>query len=434
MHRLITLFVAALCLLPAAGGADGLPSYYDSYLGSKNAEIRSAAEKSLDGFLFWTDSHSSHNAGRTGKVIRRVLEGVSSPKVIFGGDAITNFGDIDSCWKKQQLMEDDVRAVARFYRARGNHDLTGKTFAEKRPYTFSQEVTGRMFRESTTSEGVVRNPADPGACYCYFDEPSARLRYLIFDTTDEVRSEDVFGLKTGIGKKQLAWMAEEAVLGAPEGYSLVAVSHIADLKALGDLLGAVNAHTAYSRWDFSKRPDLRVLFSIGGHSHFDFNRFTGGVPTITCASDAAYKDYAMDPFFEGDIPSRKGSVRECCVSYISIARDLSRVSLIRVGAGVDASFVLKPVTVRPGRKVKLRSSLKDVARWDIYDSKASSFAKYKKLGIPSPNGLKGRMGLVREMAAIDASGRVRGLSEGEAVAVAISSSGEREFFFIRVAE
>lgn len=311
-----------------------VPEYYVSYLKEKAKEIKQLQKNEMDGFYFITDMHFPTNYGNSPALIEALAKMTEKRLIVFGGDVITYINEIDEAMAMQISALEQMRGISPILWARGNHDIvnyTGKkewiTVDRKAfPAWESSKLLGH-FRPAS----AVTNDADPYTAYFYYDNPGKNVRYIVFDTTDSVRDDQK---QDGLSDTQLKWIVEQAILGAPQGYGIVFVSHVPllgeDERAQAkNALEAFSAHSTFSldgkTYDFASRPDLNMICMICGHKHRDYSfNFAGGQPQINVVADCNY-DYLF---------KLKGTVEEQSFDYVSIAKD-GTVRTVRIGKGAE---------------------------------------------------------------------------------------------------
>ena len=417
-------FYSLLIALAAGILADAqeLPDYYNDYIAQRQKTVASARKDARDGFVFWTDTHIQANAMNAPALICKILKGDARAKVFWGGDCIPAFvPDIETWWGKQKELNDRISLEAKVFNIRGNHDFTRKS--ENKPgasgSTLSQAETSRLLSEAMT-EDVVRNDQDPGGCYYYYDEPQARIRYVVFATTDDIADENAaFGTLPRIRKQQMDWIEEIAVGKAPADYSFVFLMHIPVI---------LNDSPYYWRirsFIDSVARSGRLLAVMGGHHHHDFQIYRNGTWWILTTSDACYQDFKRSPFTKSGFKRSKGTINEQAFDYVTIDAKGKFIKATRIGVGADRQFALTPVEVPTGKGVRLKAGTGKGTTWNIYDSEGMKF-------IRGPH-FTGHWELSARNASISADGTVTGLRNGTAMAVAMAADSSRvEFFPIEV--
>ena len=426
MHRWIfqTLSIAifgAIRLVPMAPAeaCNALPPGYDEYLSAKKTEIASLLPAQADGFIFWTDTHfKADGESSSSEIISVLLDGIPRPKAIWGGDAITAYtNDIEKCWRAQRRefarLDKDIRLMP----VRGNHDLTARESKDvKAGYSLSPKATFKAF-DAVTTKGVVRNPKDKTGLYYYYDEAETRIRYIVVDMFDRFDGTDVFwGVKADVSEKQLAWIVDEAMGKAPEGWGLVLAMHSSvgfDISVRKSYVPLAEAIETLS----SRRPDLKVLLVLGGHRHHDMQIVRSGVWYVMTASDVPYQDYARSPFSPPGVQRKNGTTDEHVIDYVSISKDMDTVSIIRIGYGSNRTYHLTPIELSVGESIQMPSE--GIKTWVAYDSAGSKYSNRK-------------WNLSCDVAGITPDGRLFGLYAGDSTLAAIDTNGDLQFYYVKV--
>lgn len=399
-----------------------LPEYYSSHIATKKAEVSSLGSSQADGFVFWTDTHISANAGNSPLLIRELLTQTGDTKVFWGGDAVPAYtADPSAAWSTQVGMFDEITDTEGIYPVHGNHDLTCRESAESSAgSTLSKSEVSRRFRD-VTGDGAVYNTSDAASLYYYVDNPSAGIRYIVMDVYDQFQGSDVYwGVLPGVSQTQMDWVFGTAVMNAPENCKLVVLSHFApgfnpNVSVLSAALAALSAHEDYGTYSFSSRQDLKLILVLGGHQHHDMQLNRGGVWYVQTLSDACYPDFTRSPFAPS-VTRTFGTIYEQGLDYVSIASDLSTITMIRSGIGGNRLFNMQEIEIAEGQTVQLNSS--GASSWKAYDS-SSTYSG-------------GTWSLTTNVATVSSSGLVTGVSEGYAVVAARDASNNLELFKIKV--
>ena len=365
-----------------------------------------------DGFVFWTDTHLKSNGLNAPVLMNPILSASSHPKVFFGGDCMPSRAkDIETWYNLQKSLIDQINPEAKVFCLRGNHDFYYRDSDDRtKGRTLSREETSALLEEEMRG-GYVKNPDDRGGCYFYYDEPSARIRYVVFDTDDmSIGCDKPMQTFEGVGEQQLDWMVREAIGGAPEDYSFVFLMHVPVAFPYNP------KHSKLIQEVDKVARTGRLLAVFSGHIHHDFQIFRQGVFWISTASDAYYRDVNRTPYTVRDGSHRKGTPNEQAFDYVSIGKDI--ISCRRTGYGSDRIYHLRRSEVRAGRRLKLKSALGPDARWIIYDASTPQFVRGENYS--------GHWELSNEFATIsEEEGIVSAISRGEAVAVAIAADTSR---------
>ena len=414
---------------------DEVPSFFINVLDEKVKQINSERTSS-ESFIFITDTHVAANSLGSLQLIKYIIENTRISKVIWGGDAICAYGkdsDIEAQWKKQVLFDSLVSTVGQLYKLRGNHDFTIKeSSSSNKGVTYSQQKTAQLLFENHPDD-IVRNEADPGACYYCFDDKTHHVRFVAFDTTDSVKGENVaWGTVYGVHDVQLRWIADSAIATTPKGYGLIFLSHVPFTDTTGarhevlsnvrELVDAAALKTSGKsgsvNYDFTKLKDVNVLMCLSGHNHQDMQTFRNGVVHMVTASDAAYNDYKADPFVKDLSGRKKGTINELCFDCVTINKKKRVIKTYRIGIGGDRVFHTKPISCKIGKRKRLNTSFHGNVEWYSYNA--------------SGNKYDGKWTLFDDVVSVDSQGYVTCWKSGEAVVLAIDEKGNKEFYNIIV--
>lgn len=437
--RILILFLFLTCSVAFCGAtvymADSIPPYFVNVLSEKESSINSAKNK-VASFVFITDTHVQTNRMQAPQLIQHLLEHTRIKNVIWGGDAIGAYGtkaDIEIQWEKQAIFDSLINQSGNLYKIRGNHDFTIKeSSSSNKGFTYSQRKTAQMLLEGHPSN-IVLNSSDPEACYYYFDAPDDHLRYIVFDTTDSVREENVaWGTIYGVHDKQLQWIADSAIASTPKGYDIVFFSHVpftdstgsrhvvlSNVREIVDAASKKNAgRVGNVNYDFTKLRRTSVLMCLSGHNHSDMQTYRNGVIHMVTACDAAYNDYKDDPFARDLSGMTKETVNEQCFDCVSINRKKKLISVYRVGVGGNRFFHTESLLGKVGKKIRLKTFLKNPVEWYSYNA--------------SGNKYNGKWTLFNDVVNVDGAGILKCVKKGAAVVFAIDEEGNREFYNIEV--
>lgn len=415
-----------------ADNLDSIPTYFVQQVNEKVKLINDLGV-SDNSFIFFTDTHNRSNRMNSPKLIRYILNNTLINKAIWGGDAIYAYGkkeDIDSAWEKQKLFGDYILPVGKLYNLRGNHDFTIRTSnTNTTGYTYSQEETAKRIFEQVGND-VVRNVEDPDGCYYYFDDLTNKVRYIILDSTDSVKGENVsWGVVNGVGEKQLGWIIDEAISTIESGYGVIFISHIpitdttgAQFRAFSNVLQVVDALALKTKgsvgnlnYDFTSLTDVKVLMYVSGHYHHDMQTYRNGVLHVITASDAAYEDYKRDPFVKDFSGMKKGTANEQCFDCFCIDRENEQIVSYRIGIGGDRIFHTEARVLGVGDVIRLKNNMIAVVEWKSYNSSGNVYSNNK-------------WNLNNDIVSVDDNGNVVALKKGEAVVLALDKEGNKELF------
>lgn len=366
-------------------------------------------------FIFFTDTHFPDSEMDQPALFEPFCRNEGVTRVVWGGDAISRYASPDSAWAQQMAVEEQISQFASVYNVRGNHDFSRRLRpGETAGCTLSQEETAERMR-AIRPDDVVSNGEDPGACYYYFDDAKARVRFLVLDTNDKIADENApMGAAYQIGKIQREWICSQAIGTAPEGWSLIIFSHV----PMWWMSPSSQYPAPFNRIrEAAKERNLPILAWIAGHIHRDTQLAQDGQWEIT--SYCYTPTFPRVMMFDTDPSLREGDDKPC-FDVVTLGKGHRTLSFQRVGAGHSRIFHLETKEIRVGASCKLRPTLKKIDRWECLDA----FGKYLN---------QESWTYSCQSASFDEQTRkLTGLAPGEAMVVAISPEGVRESFLVRV--
>ena len=448
---------ARAVLAGAEEAAKPLPDYYNAHLDAVAAKVNALAERTADGFWFITDLHITANRRQSGKALAALTARVPSiRKTLCGGDLPEAFSQrfesskagVDYAIDYYRLFwVEPIEASGQLvYSAKGNHDFTIRYDAKTDDgFTYSETEARKVVMGSKGCRGAVTNPDDPTACYYYFDNAAAKVRYVVADTTDSVDPGKKFwAVVGGMRETQLKWLAEKAVSTLPDGWGAVVMHHLPLTGCVGyDEERALYAPfrtllEAYQNrgtctvcgktYDFAAAKG-RILMDITGHHHAERQTFQNGILHVTEPCDAGYRDYILGskPWC-GDLPDKaRGTVNEQTFDAVQLDPAHDRIHFTRVGGGQDRVIHLKPLVARIGEPLQVEAPLlKGPLTWGCYD--ADRIAR-----TPNPkNRYNPFITYFNETGTIDSQGRFTGKKPGEALVVAMDAKLDKEIFPVTI--
>ena len=327
---------------------------------NKTAEdtLRAAKPGTLR-FAFVTDTHLSDTGDDTRENLRAVDERVGYRFVLHGGDFLNGYNPPKL---SARLYGEEAAAYAAAIRAnklfpvQGNHDgYRDETYLRQ---NVPDARTDSWYHEITSfADGypeTVRHGDDP---FYYADFADVKVRLAVLcsqEYTFDPGTKD-YRYRFGLSGRQIAWFCGE-VLAAPEGWTLLVVSHVQPLSVylhelmdgglpenggleLSELLSALNRREricAFGReFDFTGST-ISVAAWIYGHVHGDCDRGYKALNMVTTASQTAYipQLWGMEI---GGFPSPRtvGEVSQDCWDSVVLDPASRTLSFFRFGAGED---------------------------------------------------------------------------------------------------
>jgi len=433
-----------------------LPEYWKLYIDAVAGKVRAIAEKTADGFWFITDLHITANRLRSGKVLTALASRTPLTKVLCGGDLPEAFAakfDTDKAGVDYAVnlyrslwVEPVESAGMKMYTAKGNHDFTIRHDAKTNAgFTLSGIDARNVIMGSKGCSEVVTNAADPEACYYYFDNATARIRYITVDTTDSITdSRSYWAVVSGMHDTQLLWLAEHAFSTIPAGWSVVVMHHIPFVKIVGNehdaklyspfrtLMEAYQHRKAWTHagrtFDFSAAQG-RILLDITGHYHAERQTYLNGILYVTEPCDAAYGDYIIGSApWCGDLPRKDaGTVNEQTFDAVQLDPANDLVYFTRVGGGQDRVIHARPLRMKEGETLRIDAkTLSGPLTWGCYDADRLKY---------SPNPKNRYVNLVsyyNDIATIAPDGVLTAKKPGEIMVLAMDAGIKKEIFPVTV--
>lgn len=405
-------------ILNQTGDYKELPAYYNEYLDGKASEIAELKKNESDAFFFWTDTHYPDNAGNTAAVLEYLQEKIGPTKLFFGGDVALNADRLDPGVSANSSSWMQMCQYGQFFPIRGNHDFMSSTaITVASPETMNNHEV-RRYLASFTSPEVVYNPDDALANYYYIDNRKAKIRYVVFDSTDSVKDERVI---YGMSDKQRKWIFDGIYAGLPKGWSVMFLSHVPFAKdhvTQPQLLEVGENILQLSR-------DRNVLLSVCGHRHSDVESGIGTVFQVITAADCLVDMAKIVTPYSVSLPKKeKGTVNEQTIDYVSISKDHTKVTIKRIGYGHDRIFNVKPIFCPVGENLTLKSGLNGPLKWFAYDAEGNSV-------IPSGDGWHRLFETSCIGLTVSSEGVVTSLSPVPGIVVATDQSGVKEYFMVK---
>jgi hypothetical protein len=388
------------------------------------------------GFWFITDLHVPSNHGESATLLARLIAETGLRTVVCGGDIHEAFGDRASLDASvARYREHWVSAVelagGEFFPARGNHDLATRLAPDSADgFTYPADDTRRILLDTAAVRS--RATVDPGSCAYFADFPSARFRLVVADTSDSVTTERPYwGVEDTMSARQVKWLEEKALAIPHDGWNVVVVSHIPfGGVAANDFDKASFAPFRAALEAFQARGRGRVALALSGHHHAELLSCVAGVWHVSEPCDAAYLDYINRsmPWCPGLPVKERGTWVGQTFDAVQIDPARGLAHFTRVGGGGDKTLHLRPVTLRAGEEMRLDATRLggSPASWGAYDaghasSRPNPARKYDFF-----------TDYFSSVAEISADGSLHATAPGEAVAIARSNGGEREYFPVTV--
>ena len=432
---------------------EGLPPYYGEHLAKVASRLSLLSKKCDDAFFFITDLHIPSNHCVSGRILAKLVAETDIKKVLCGGDLTEAFGGKASVDRtiaayREQWVAAVERAGGDFYPAKGNHDFTIKDSpTADSGFTYPGKVAHDILMDAAAVKAnAVTNRDDPEACYYYVDFPASRIRYIVADTTDSVRTDRTYwALEYGMGERQLNWLAEKALSTIPSGWVALAMHHIPVTGIVG---GEGGGGALFAPWrnmleayqnrgkttvggkvhDFTGAKG-RLLCSLTGHEHAERQTCQNGLWHITEPCDAAYSDYIVGavPWCKNLPKKDKGTVYEQTFDAIHVDKANNALHFTRIGGGGNRTYHLNVLRAKVGEPLPLRQAkwMGDV-EWGCYDAD-----RIKARRNPA-NKYQHFCTYFNDIAEISADGTFTAKKAGESIVLATAANGDKELFAVAV--
>ena len=428
---------------------EGLPAYYGEHLANVAARLKALSATCDDAFFFITDLHIPSNRCVSGRILAKLIAETGVKKVLCGGDLTEAFGgkvsvDRTVAAYREQWVKTVEHAGGEFYPAKGNHDFTIKDSPTAQSgFTYSGKAAHDILMDTVAVRtNAVTNLDDPEACYYYVDFPESRIRYIVADTTDSVRSDRTYwAVQYGMGERQLNWLAEKAFLTIPSGWVALVMHHI---PVTGVVSGEGGNLTLFATWrnlleayqnrgkasisgkeyDFAGAQG-HLLCSLTGHEHAERQTYQSGLWHITEPCDAAYSDYIVGsaPWCKNLPMKEKGTVYEQTFDAIHIDRRNNALHFTRLGGGGSRTYHLDARRTKVGKPLQFKSA-KEMGNvtWGCYDADRAAKRRNPK------NKYQHFYSYFKEIADISADGAFIAKKQGESIVLATAPNGDKELF------
>lgn len=300
---------------------DGIyvPEHWQSALDTGAKAINTAMQAAgynKSAFLFYSDAHWNYGSQMSPTLLRYLHRHTGMVRTFFGGDIVNAEGtDYDTMaylwdWRSQ------LKELPNHHSVVGNHDDGNPTTIFDVKYVYSYLLAAEETSDMVRGDGL----------YYYIDSPAEKTRYLCLDTAYK-----------GLTDKQSAFV-KDALLSTPEGWHIVAVSHIwvdPDYSVTPAVPGDVNPDAAVLLAMFDSYNARSgeyadcggwVEFCIGGHTHWDYDTASpNGIPVILVETDSKH--------VRSGLTYKTGTTSEASVNGIIADYDAHQIHVVRIGRG-----------------------------------------------------------------------------------------------------
>lgn len=325
-----------------------LPDYFFDHVVEKELAAEDYVKKipTLEqlSYVFFTDVHWGRNQKHSPAIIKHIVDYTSIDYVLFGGDVNTTHTEtIQETLDIGYLFHDAFSFLgSRLYCLYGNHDdnstgqpsLTDRHLSEEQVYNYLQsQMTNVHYWDYYNF---------------YYDDIKTKTRFICMDTGR------LYNTKFREASYKTAQFAVECLSNVPEGWHIVAASHIwtnlKDFKT-GEIKESVYVRPiieilenynlrkksvfSYGKnsfeYDFSDAGAV-VEYCIGGHTHSDGMVLSEkGIPLINVTCDGQQE-------VAGGAPYKTGTINEQCVTIIVNDYQDKLVKIFHIGRGEDVTI------------------------------------------------------------------------------------------------
>lgn len=315
-----------------------LPDYYhaDGYMDGRLDTIRShedACSFNGDGFIFLTDYHRATSYLRSPALVRHIVNRTSIKRMIFGGDAITEYSDKDVAKEEMWLARRDFDFLTgdKYLAVIGNHELNNAGGSESKAaqQLSASEAYAYVAKENEDIYTVLDEYA-----YCW-DNKSQQIRYYLIgcNYTSLILPDTISKVLASFGQ-------------IPDGYSIVVVSHAGIKDSAAELdsrfaviaagMDALKNKTAYEyngqTYDYSGK-NVDVICAITGHRHVDGHVVSAGGTLVIATTSDTPNEASIST-----LTRTRNTTTESAFDVVQIDKAGRKVYLTRIGAGEDREF------------------------------------------------------------------------------------------------
>lgn len=346
-----------------------IPEYWKSTVADKIDTIKSHQDEggvNTTSFAFITDVHNGDGMKTACDLLHLVNKECDIVHTFNGGDMVSGAG---KCTKKHIIEElanvkDSFFKIENMLYLEGNHDAAYDETTNDGYYLQNLTLDESYNHIHRVNKKHCITFGTDGTYY-FVDDAVSKVRYICLNTSDllyktegNIMATYYNKMRSGaIRQAQMDFIAK--ALNAPDGYSLVIMSHIpiyrdgvngADIPVFnGDILLAMlqaaknkSVFTASSlasvpsdykvnvRCDFTKT-NVNIVCCLAGHTHYDNLVTADGINHITTLNNS------MNVW--DDSPNKvSGTTTECAFDIFTINTANRTIKITRIGAGSDREF------------------------------------------------------------------------------------------------
>lgn len=341
-----------------------LPSYWESYLPSKVAEINSAVPNYTDAVLYLTDYHindynyDTGNTEHSSEIIRYLLNNTSISKVVFGGDVFTQMESASSAMSELQSFTSRFSDInGDLYLVKGNHDNNNYGSGTLSDSQIVSSYFSAIGKSNT---------------YYYVDDATALIRYVFLDTRETSIDYSIANgdsTEKAYATEEVNWLIS-TLNSVPSGYSVIVFMHAiwwgAGSLSTGSLIpsetgGVQSVLRLYNNKssgtvfdtisaDFTSANGT-ALVCITGHTHLDYSHVINSIVCFSSSSDS----FAMANIRPDNRVHQVGTVTEQVLDVLLFDTQNKTMKTIRIGSGSDREFNLSGASI--GQKCSVTRNL-----------------------------------------------------------------------------
>jgi hypothetical protein len=303
------------------GASVGVPSYFidnlNTAVSSSRIDMMDAGHAG-DTFIFFSDLHWINNSKTTPALVSEVTRRLNVKKIFDGGDAYDSGTKAEACDYLADITS-AYKPIGLYCPIVGNHD-NNLYSGDPEQYLSTSEIYALHQKHL---DGVVNFGGD---CYYYFDNSTAKTRYICMDTGGEGEN---------IAVDQMTWL-ENTLNAMPDGYRAVIFAHLlyqttgswSDVP-LNLVLTNQGGQIVTDCDAFNVANANKKVFAIfGGHTHRDFNAVSAsGIQIILITTNSINA-------LNGE-PASFGSVTETAFDIVTLDYNSNTIKCRRVGRNND---------------------------------------------------------------------------------------------------
>lgn len=315
-----------------------IPTYYENYIDSKIATIRSHESNFAtgDSFIFVTDQHYPRNTGNAPALIQKIMRETGVRFVVSGGDVNNNSDGVNVMKAVVHDYINRIKTVFPMLNVVGNHEWYTNVIdtSKARPTEGDLYATMQMYAEDKyVSIGPLNS--------FVVDNEVKRIRYILVSCDFD----------TNTTSDQIAWFLTE-LSKVPNGYTLIVIGHAFMSDSMVSIRGshtdfcngidALKTKSTYTyngvAYDYTDK-DVTIPCILTGHTHIDGNLLTSeGIRIICTTTDSAELNYELVEGIPTLSARASGTTNEQAFDVIQFDFSNRKIYCTRIGYGSDREF------------------------------------------------------------------------------------------------